>query len=183
VNTCTTEPLSRIEETHAPPEQAPWELPPMSDAEAEDVIACYNRHLREADAIRQNAERLIKNEENAARRLLDYHRSRLEEWARGKLTGKRRSVRTLRGVAGFRSTAPALTCTDRGALLAFARESRPEALTEGVDLGRVAVFKEGRCWNPQTGEEIPLPPGVEITAARESFFVKPGTGKGEEDAC
>lgn len=157
------------------PCEAPGELPPLTDAEAHYVIRRLARIDGELGALKANYEALRRDLEREREHVLAGDGARLREWTAAQLRGRRRSVRTLAGVAGFRTVPARLTVVDAGAVLAWARTAAPEALRETVDAGALGGPERFRQVDGETGEVgYAPPPGIEITPARETFYVKAG---------
>ena len=88
----------------------------------------------EALLIRTNMEAMAKACERQAEMLEWRYRGNLQTWLEGELQGgKGKSKRLPHGVLGYRTKPAGVSVTDPAALLAWARENLPAAVTEALD--------------------------------------------------
>lgn len=152
----------------------------LTDDEAHELIRRLARISDEKAAIETNARALIKDLDDHANRILELRGEQLQAWTASKLRGNRRSVRTLFGVAQFR-TVPGRCVIDHSALaLAWAKENRPELVTEQVNAAALQP-EEFAVIDELSGEKDYAPPaGFRIQPARETFSIKSGAKRTDD---
>lgn len=178
-----SEALEAIDYDHAQlnfgsvPDAAVVDLPPLTDEQAEAILARYNRHAQHAATIRANAEALIGAEQRICARILEEHGDRLKAWTAGKLRGNRRSVRTLEGVAGFRTVPARWKITDEGAALAHVQAHFPEAVVTIVTVNTKRLPAPALLATGHEDGTVQWPslPGLEAVPERDTFYIRPGT--------
>ena len=164
------------------PAAPPVGPPMMTDAEALAAIKRLRRYDDDLRALDANYKALKKATEDKRERFLALEGERLKTWTASKLKGNRRSVRTLEGVAQFRTVPAKVRIVDEALALEWARKYDR---VETVERLPPSILKAAR-WkttDPETGEEIyDAPVGLEITAEYSTFTVK-GTAptEGDED--
>jgi phage host-nuclease inhibitor protein Gam len=107
---------------------------------------------------------IVRDKEALERRFL----SEIRAWAEGQLTGKTKTLHLLSGSISFRSVKGGPRVRDAAEVLAWARESLPEAIIETVThkVDAQTVKDHVKAW----GE---IPPGVEIVDDRQELYIKP----------
>lgn len=129
-----------------------WVLGKIADARAR------------AQRIRGNAELMARAEERSAEHLEWKYGPNLQTWLRAELAGgKRKSVRLLNGVVGYRQKPAGVCITDPAAALAWVKENATVALIERLDKKALAqVLLEN-------GEVVPF---ARLEDAEEVFYIK-----------
>jgi hypothetical protein len=94
-----------------------------------------------------------------------YYLPELERWAKGQLTGKKRSLKLPTGQLAFRTVPAGLRVLSEAEALAWAKQERPDL----VRVKESVLVSELKAHFDQTGE---LPAGAERTEGRDSFSVK-----------
>jgi len=129
-----------------------WVLGKIADARAR------------AARIRENAERMARAEERQAEALEWKYGGALQTYLQAETEGgKKKSVRLFHGVLGYRTKPAGVQVTDPGAVLAWAKENLPEAVTEALDRKALAARLL------ETGEAAD---GARLTPAEEVFYIK-----------
>ena len=129
-----------------------WVLGKIADARAR------------AARIRENAELMARAEERKAEALEWKYGANLQTWLRAEIAGgKRKSVRLLHGVLGYRAKPAGVHVTDDAAALAWAREFLPGAVTVRLDK---KVLADALLTN---GESVDF---ATLNHAEEVFFIK-----------
>ena len=136
------------------------------------------------DRIRQKAAEMVGDIVNERCRLTLLHGDRLETWVRSKLVGKRRSIKTLAGTAGFRTSPERIVIHDAAGAVAWARTNCPAAISERVDSAALHVSDFDEV-DTETGEVVNSLPSelFEIVMPIETFYVaglKSRTDPGED---
>jgi hypothetical protein len=152
------------------------EPPPMTDAEALAAIKRLRRYDDDLRALDANYKALKKETEGKRDRFLALEGERLQAWTASKLKGNRRSVRTLEGVASFRTIPGRVKVTNTALALEWARKFG-EVVTETVERlpGSYLDPEQWRTIDNETGEEIYDPPaGLVVEPERTTFSVKSG---------
>lgn len=118
----------------------------------------------EAALIRTNAELMARECERRAEHLEWKYGANLQTWLRAELEGgKRKSVRLLHGVVGYRQKPAGVCVTNPAAALSWAKEHLPAAVAERLDK---AVLAETLLVN---GEPMDW---AQIVPAEEQFYIK-----------
>ena len=118
----------------------------------------------EAKLIRENAEMMARECERRAEALEWKYGANLQTWLRAELTGgKRRSVRLLHGVLGYRTKPAGVSVTDPAAALAWATENLPAAAVLTLDKKALADALL------TTGEALDF---ARLNHAEEVFYIK-----------
>ena len=118
----------------------------------------------EAKLIRENMEAMARACERKAEALEWKYGGAIQTYLRAELAGGNgKSKRLPHGVIGYRTRPAGVAVTDPGALLLWAKENLPEAVTEALDRKTLAA----RLLD--TGE---APDGARLTAAEEVFYIR-----------
>ena len=129
-----------------------WVLGKIADARAR------------AARIRENAELMARAEERKAEALEWKFGPALQTFLRAELAGgKKKSVRLLHGVLGYRTKPAGVSVTDDAAALAWAREFLPEAVAVRLDKKALA---DALLTN---GESVDF---ATLNPAEETFYIK-----------
>ena len=130
------------------------------------------RKVVEADAhiarVKAQAAREIRRTERERDFLLMRYGPELERWTEQQLNatqGRRKSVLLLSGTVGFRSTSAALVVSDLPTLVAWARRYCKKAVVVVKKVSKSTL----KAHFEKSGE---LPDGMEITPAKNKFFIK-----------
>lgn len=156
------------------PEDVLPEPEPMTDADAHGVIRRLAALDDEERALTANYKALQKDLEARREWLMQQEGQRLREWTLRNLKGKRRSVRTLHGVASFRTVPGRVTVTNEAEALEWARQYHSTLIEERLNVKRLKPeqFEE---FDQDTGSfRYVAPEGLEVIPAREVFAVKSG---------
>lgn len=97
-----------------------------------------------------------------------------EAFLRTQLTGKKKSLKTLRGTIGLRKTPGRVSVGDAEALLASLPDTKNEFVVEKVDstaLNRFFKVVGNKAYRIDTGEEVAVP-GLVIKPEGETLYVK-----------
>ena len=117
-----------------------------------------------AARIRENADLLAKAEDREADALEWRFGPALQAFTRQELAGgKRKSVRLLHGVIGFRTRPAGVDVTDTAAALEWAKENCTEAVRESLDKKAMADTLLS------TGKALPF---ARLTPAEDVFYIK-----------
>ena len=134
------------------PDKADWVLGRIADARAR------------AARVRENAEKIARQHEAEAEGLEWRFGPALEALCRRETEGsRRRSLRLLNGVLGYRTRPAGVQVTDPGAALSWARVNLPAAVSEALDRKALAAALLG------TGEAVPF---AAFMPAEDVFYVK-----------
>ena len=118
----------------------------------------------EAKLIRENAELMARECERRAEHLEWKYGANLQTWLRAEIDGgKKKSVRLLHGVLGYRQKPAGVSVTDPAAALSWAQENLPEAVTLTLDKKALA---EALLAN---GEALDF---AALNPAEETFYIK-----------
>lgn len=129
-----------------------WVLGKMADARAR------------AARIRENAELMARAEERKAEALEWKYGANLQTWLRAELAGgKKKSVRLLHGVLGYRQKPAGVSVTDPTAAGQWAREFCPNALVTSLDRKALSAALL------ETGEAVDF---ADFTPAEDVFYIK-----------
>ncbi len=133
-------------------EKVDWVLGKMAAARAE------------AKLIRENAELMARECERKAEALEWKYGASLQTWLRAEIDGgKKKSVRLLHGVLGYRQKPAGVSVTDPAAALSWAQENLPEAVTLSLDKKALADALL------TTGEALDF---ARLNPAEETFYIK-----------
>lgn len=160
------------------------DLPPLSDAEAHAIIRRLARIDDERTALTANYRTLDHELETRRDRILEVEGGRLADWTDHGLRGRKRSVRTLHGVAGFRTQPPRFVVEDERRAVEWATASEHRAAQFLVRKFDCRGIRPGEFeWlDEETGEMIAgPPPGVGIVPERQAFYVKSGSPRPGRD--
>ena len=134
------------------------------------VLARVAAHRAEARLIRENMELMARACERKAEALEWKYGPALQTWLEAQLAAgagntksPAKSKRLPHGVLGYRTKPAGVQVTDAGALLAWAKENFPAAVTEAIDRKAVAI----RLLD--TGE---VADGALLTPSEEVFYIK-----------
>lgn len=139
---------------------------PTDAAGVDWVLRKISAARAEAKLIRENSERMARACERDAEALEWKYGAALQTWLEAELAGGKGNTKSKRlphGVIGYRTKPAGVQVTDPGALLAWAKENLPEAVTEALDRKALAA----RLLD--TGEAAD---GARLTPAEEIFYVK-----------
>jgi len=152
-----------IEDAPAP---NPCAFVPTDAAGVDWVLAKIVAHRAEAKLLRENMEAMARACERKAEALEWKYGGAIQTYLQAELAGGKaggKSKRLPHGVIGYRTKPAGVQVTDPAALLAWARENLPEAVTEAMDKKALAA----RLLD--TGEAAD---GARLTPAEEVFYIK-----------
>lgn len=155
--------------------------PLMTDAEALAAIKRLRRYDDDLRNYEAQYKALKKVTEDKRERFLDLEGERLQAWTASKLKGNRRSVRTLEGVAQFRTVPARVRIVDEALALAWACEEGMVAPKMEIVMPRPTAFQKIGD-DGTVGYEAP--PGFEVIPERTTFTVKgtaPAEGDGDDE--
>ncbi len=148
------------------PAPCPGAFCPSDVAGVDWVLKKIAAARAEAKLIRENMELMARAEERKAEALEWRYGPAIQTYLRAELAGGKgngKSKRLPHGVIGFRTKPAGVQVTDGAALLAWARECLPEAVTEALDKKALAA----RLLD--TGEVLPF---AALQPAEEVFYIK-----------
>lgn len=156
--------------------QNPELSPQLTDEEAQRLIRQYTAAKSHAETIAANAAALVRAEEQRMARILEANGPALQEWAAARLRGSRRSVRTLEGVAGWRTVPARVSVVDEELAAEWAATMCPHALRQGFDTRALAAeLLACATVDPATGERVyPCAPGLSLVPPQDRFYISAG---------
>jgi len=117
-----------------------------------------------AARIRENAEKMAREEERAAEHLEWRYGGALQTFLRAQIEGsKKKSIRLFNGVLGLRTRPAGICVTNEAAALSWAEENLPGAVVKRLDK------KALNDALTQTGEALPF---AQFQPAEETFYIK-----------
>ena len=137
---------------------------PDSAEKVDWVLGKISAARAEAKLIRENAELMARECERRAEHLEWKYGASLQAWLRAELgEGRRKSVRLLHGVLGYRMKPAGVSVTDPAAALSWAQENLPAAAVLSLDKKALSAALL------ETGEAVPF---AEFQAPEETFYIK-----------
>ena len=142
--------------------ETPETFIPTDAAGVDWVLRKVNAARAEARLIRENGEKMAREEERKAEHLEWKYGAAIQTWLRAELADGKKKSRTLyHGTVGFRAKAAGLDVTDPGAALAWVREHLPDALRLDKKALESALLA--------TGEAVDF---AAFTPAEDVFYLK-----------
>lgn len=146
------------------PSASPEAFCPTDAGGVDWVLKKWAAAHAEAKLVRENMEKMARACERQAEALEWRYGSALQTYLEAELAGgKGKSKRLPHGVIGYRTRPAGVQVTDPAALLAWAKENLPEAVTEALDKKALAA----RLLD--TGEAAD---GARLTPEEQVFYIK-----------